>query len=176
MLASVHTRFETYPRYYKLGFIEPVVEAWLRGLYRRCDALVTPSPSMIEVLREQRMNDDIGLWSRGVERAVFNPQRRSAEWRRQLGFGDDEVVIGFLGRLVMEKGLDVFAETIAELEKRGGAAPGDGDRRRPGARLVRRNGCPAPASSVSRAATISAARSPRWTCCSIPASPRPSAT
>jgi phosphatidylinositol alpha 1,6-mannosyltransferase len=119
VVASVHTRFETYPRYYHLGFIEPMVEAWLRKLYRRCDALVTPSPSMIETLRAQGMNDDIGLWSRGVEHAVFNPARRSLEWRRQLDFADDEVVVGFLGRLVLEKGLDEFAEVIAALEGRG---------------------------------------------------------
>jgi glycosyltransferase involved in cell wall biosynthesis len=50
---------------------------------------------------------------------VFSPQRRSLEWRRALGIGDEEVAIGFLGRLVMEKGLDVFAGALAELRARG---------------------------------------------------------
>jgi glycosyltransferase involved in cell wall biosynthesis len=36
-----------------------------------------------------------------------------------LGIADDEVAIGFLGRLVMEKGLDVFSDTIDELRRRG---------------------------------------------------------
>ena len=119
VVASVHTRFETYPRYYRLGFMEPAVEAWLRKLYRRCDALITPSPSMIDTLRAQRMNDDIGLWSRGVEHAIFNPGRRDDAWRRELGFSTDDLVVGFLGRLVLEKGLDVFGEVIAELGRRG---------------------------------------------------------
>ena len=44
VLASVHTRFETYPRYYHLGFLEGALEEWIRGLYRRCDALVRPRP------------------------------------------------------------------------------------------------------------------------------------
>ncbi|NCU13144.1 MAG: glycosyltransferase family 1 protein, partial [Sphingomonadaceae bacterium] len=35
------------------------------------------------------------------------------------GIGDDEVVVGFHSRLVMEKGLDVFADTIDELRRRG---------------------------------------------------------
>ncbi|MGN3973821.1 glycosyltransferase family 4 protein [Tsuneonella sp. SYSU-LHT278] len=118
VVASVHTRFETYPRYYHLGFLEPAVEGWLRKLYRGCDALVTPSPSMIETLREQRMNDDIGLWSRGVEHAIFNPGRRDDAWRRELGFAPGDLVIGFLGRLVLEKGLDVFAGVVAELKRR----------------------------------------------------------
>ncbi len=119
VLASVHTRFDTYPRYYNMAWIEPVLTAMLRRFYRRCDALVAPSESMAQVLRDQRMNYDIALWSRGVDRAIFNPGRRDMDWRRGLGIADDAVVIGFLGRLVMEKGLDVFADTIDDLTRQG---------------------------------------------------------
>ena len=119
VLASVHTRFDTYPRYYNMAWIEPVLTAMLRRFYRRCDALVAPSESMAQVLRDQRMNYDISLWSRGVDREIFNPGRRDLEWRRSFGIADDAVAIGFLGRLVMEKGLDVFADTIDELNSRG---------------------------------------------------------
>lgn len=118
VLASVHTRFETYPRYYGLGFMEPVMEAYLRNFYRRCDALVAPSESMIETLYAQGMNGDISLWTRGVDRDVFNPARRDPAWRRERGIDDDDVAIAFLGRLVMEKGLDVFAEAIVQLRRR----------------------------------------------------------
>ena len=118
VLCSVHTRFETYFRYYNMSFIEPVVEAWIRRLYRKCDALVAPSESFAQVLREQRMNYDIDIWSRGVDREIFNPGRRDMEWRRGLGMSDDIPVIGFLGRLVMEKGLDVFSDTIDQLKRR----------------------------------------------------------
>ena len=118
VLASVHTRFETYPRYYKLGFLEPLVVKLLKRFYNRCDALVAPSDSMIEELLAMDMHDDIGLWSRGVERSVFSSEKRDLEWRRSLGLADDDVAIVFLGRLVMEKGLDVFAETIVQLRKR----------------------------------------------------------
>jgi len=118
VLASVHTRFETYLRYYNLAWAEPVMEAFLRRFYRRCDALVAPSESMAQVLREQRMNYDISIWSRGVDREVFNPHARDLEWRRRLGIADDDVAIGFLGRLVMEKGLDVFCDTIDALRRR----------------------------------------------------------
>lgn len=119
ILSSVHTRFETYPRYYNMAWIEPVIEAGLRRLYRRCDALVAPSESMAQLLRDQRMNYDIGIWSRGVDRELFDSKWRSLEWRRSLGIGDEEAVIGFLGRVVMEKGLDVFCDTIDELRRRG---------------------------------------------------------
>ncbi|MDB5688326.1 MAG: group 1 glycosyl transferase [Sphingomonas bacterium] len=119
VVASVHTRFETYPRYYGLTFLEPVIEAALRRFYRRCDAIFAPSESMAQLLRDQRMSYDVGIWSRGVDRDVFAPERRDMEWRRSFGISDDEVIIGFVGRLVMEKGLDVFADAINELEQRG---------------------------------------------------------
>jgi phosphatidylinositol alpha 1,6-mannosyltransferase len=119
VLASVHTRFETYLRYYNMSFAEPLAEAWLRKLYRKCDALVAPSESMAQVLREQRMNYDIDIWSRGVDRDIFYPARRDQTWRQGLGIADTTPVIGFLGRLVMEKGLDVFSDTIDQLNRRG---------------------------------------------------------
>lgn len=119
VVASVHTRFETYPRYYGLAFLEPVVEAILRRAYRRCDTIVAPSESMAQLLREQRMSYDVGIWTRGVDREIFSPRMRDMAWRRSLGIAEDEPVIGFIGRLVMEKGLDVFSETIEKLERRG---------------------------------------------------------
>ena len=119
VVASVHTRFETYPRYYGLAFLEPGLEAILRRFYRRCDAIFAPSESMAQLLRDQRMNFDVGIWSRGVERDVFAPERRDTGWRQGLGLRDDVPVIGFLGRLVMEKGLDVFSDAIDLLERRG---------------------------------------------------------
>lgn len=119
VLASVHTRFETYPRYYNMAFLEPVLLAGLRRFYNRCDALVAPSESMVRLLREQGMNDDVSLWTRGVDRTIFHPSKRDLGWRRSLGIGDDELIVGFLGRLVMEKGLDVFADTMRALRGRG---------------------------------------------------------
>ena len=118
VLASVHTRFETYPRYYNMAFLEPPLEAMLRRLYRRCDAIVAPSDSMAQVLREQRMSYDVGIWSRGVDRDIFDAGKRDMAWRRGLGLPDDQPVIGFTGRLVMEKGLDVFSDTIDRLIRR----------------------------------------------------------
>ncbi len=119
VVASIHTRFETYGRYYGMAFLEPVAVAIMRRLYRRCDAIFAPSDSMAQVLRQQRMNYDIGIWSRGIDQAIFHPTRRDTAWRRSLGIADDEPVVGFLGRLVMEKGLDVFSDSIDRLARRG---------------------------------------------------------
>ena len=119
VVASVHTRFETYLQYYGLHWVEPAFRALLRRFYRRCDAIVAPAESTAAVLHAQRMSRDITIWSRGVDRDQFNPGRRSLEWRRSHGIGDEEMVVAFLGRIVMEKGLDVFVEAINAAVRRG---------------------------------------------------------
>ena len=112
VVASVHTRFDTYLQYYGLKWLEPAARAIMRRFYRRCDAIVVPAQSTAAIMRAQRMNKDISIWARGVDRGQFNPERRSLEWRRSHGIGDEEMVVCFLGRLVLEKGLDVFADAV----------------------------------------------------------------
>jgi len=118
-VASVHTRFETYLAYYHFQWLEPEVRAILRRFYHRCEVVMAPAESTAAILRAQRMNRDIAIWSRGIDREQFNPGRRDMAWRRSLGIADDEMVVAFLGRIVMEKGLDVFADAIMAFIDRG---------------------------------------------------------
>lgn len=118
-VASVHTRFETYFRYYHLQALEPLIERMQTRFYGRVDRVLAPSPSMAALLRDWGVETPIDIWSRGIDHARFTPARRDLAWRRSLGIGDGEMVVGFLGRLVKEKGLDVFAEVAAELARRG---------------------------------------------------------
>ena len=119
VVASVHTRFDTYLQYYNLKWLEPVARAIMRRYYRRCDAIVVPAESTAAIMRAQRMNKFISIWARGVDRTQFNPERRSLDWRRSHGIGDEEMVVSFLGRLVLEKGLDVFADAIQAARAKG---------------------------------------------------------
>lgn len=121
VVASVHTRFETYLPYYGLGFLVPAALAIQRRFYGRCNALLVPSESLVAALHAENIGRDIpiNIWSRGVDRAIFGSDRRDLEWRRAQGLADDDFVVGFLSRVVMEKGLEVFAATIEELRRRG---------------------------------------------------------
>jgi len=118
-VASVHTRFETYPQYYHLGFLAPLMIKALTRFYNRNDVVMPTGRGMVELLQGWGVTSAMRIWSRGVYHDRFNPGMRSLEWRRSFGIADDEVVIGFLGRLVLEKGLDVFAEVIKRLQDRG---------------------------------------------------------
>ncbi|MGE0410174.1 MAG: glycosyltransferase family 4 protein [Amphiplicatus sp.] len=111
-VASFHTRFDTYPRYYGARWLEKHVTAYMRNFYGRCEHVYAPSPSMAEELKADGIGKDIRLWTRGVDAGVFNPSRRDIEWRRAQGFADDDVVVLFVGRVVLEKGVDIFAEAV----------------------------------------------------------------
>ena len=118
-VASFHTRFDTYLRYYGARGLEKYVTMYLRYFYGQCDQVYVPSESIAAVLREQRIGRDLRLWTRGVDSALFNPGQRDLAWRRSLGIGDDEVVISFVGRLVREKGLKAFANVLDTLRAQG---------------------------------------------------------
>lgn len=119
VVASMHTRFETYLRYYGLRFLEPVMEGIMRRFYAQSDIVLAPSPAMQDHMRDRGMGQRFAVWERGIDRTIFSPAARSLAWRQNLGIADDDVVIGFLGRLVMEKGLDAFASAVIRLRQMG---------------------------------------------------------
>ncbi len=132
-IASFHTRFDTYFTYYGLPWLDRAFSRYLSHFYRLCERVYAPSESMAQEMRSAKMGRDIRIWSRGVDGTTFHASKRSMEWRRSLGIRDDEVVVTFVGRLVLEKGLDVFANTSEALSRQGKAhrvlVVGDGPER-----------------------------------------------
>ena len=118
VVASYHTHFASYLTYYRLGILEPAVWGYLRWFYRQCRHVYVPTASMIEVLESNGISGNLRLWPRGVESELFNPARRSMQWREARSISGDEVVIAFVSRLVTEKGLDVVIDVIRGLEQR----------------------------------------------------------
>jgi glycosyltransferase involved in cell wall biosynthesis len=120
VVTSMHTRFETYPSYYGLDFLTGAIKRRLTKFYSRSDHVLAPNPQCAADLAEfGATSERLHIWGRGVDRSVFSPARRDESWRLAQGYAEDELVILFFGRLVQEKGLDVFAATIAELARRG---------------------------------------------------------
>ena len=132
-VASFHTRYDSYTQYYGVAFLEGALRSWLRHIHRKADRVLAPTEETKQWLSENNMAQSIGFWARGVDTQLFNPQRRSLEMRRSLGIEDDAVVILFVGRLVMEKGLKQFARVVNAVRAQGkkpevlivGAGPAD---------------------------------------------------
>lgn len=119
IVASMHTRFETYLAYYGLDWAAPLLNAHLRRFYRRSDHVLAPTSALVSELKAMRGDDHASVWSRGIDADLFNPDKRDLAWRRAQGIADDEVVVLFLGRIVLEKAIDVFVSVFHRLQKQG---------------------------------------------------------
>ena len=117
--ASMHTRFETYLRYYGLGFLEPAMRAVLRRFYSRSSVVLAPTSAVADEMRADRMGRAFAIWARGIDTTIFSPDRRDLAFRQSLGISDTTPVVGFVGRLVLEKGLDIFVAAITALQSSG---------------------------------------------------------
>lgn len=140
VVASLHTRFETYLEHYRLGWLRTLAEQRLHTFYSRADFILSPTRFLSDALAEQGLGPKVRLWSRGVDRVRFHPRNRDLSWRRERGFRDEDTVLLFFGRLVREKGTQVFADTVRLLHARGVMVRvlvvGDGPERRSLARRL----------------------------------------
>ena len=119
LVGIYHTHFASYLGFYGLARLEPVLWRYLRWFYSPFASVFVPSASMAEVLRAHGFADNLTVWGRGIETDRFDPEHRDLAWRRALGFADDDVVVTWVGRLVLEKGLDVFAAAVEAMQRRG---------------------------------------------------------
>ncbi len=119
-VASVHTLFDRYLEYYALGCFREAVRRRLQRYYGEADYVLAPTQAIADELQAGGLGGGVRIWARGVDGDLFNPQRRDLDWRRAHGFADGQPVVTFLGRLVMEKGLAVFADTIRRVEAAAG--------------------------------------------------------
>ena len=117
-VASYHTHFSSYLKYYGLEALEGFLWNRLRHFYAQCRHVYVPSRSMADVLRTHGIDHGLRLWERGVDTALFNPDRRSMNWRHTLGV-EGEVLVTYVGRLVWEKNLGLFADVVEGLAARG---------------------------------------------------------
>ena len=119
IVASYHTHFSSYLEYYHMDRLERLMWSFLRWFYRHCSHIYVPTASMAEVLVSHGIEDGLELWPRGVDASLFHPGRRSGAFRQRHGFKDDDVVVSFISRLVIEKGIDVYADVLAQLQEEG---------------------------------------------------------
>lgn len=118
VVSSYHTHFASYLKYYKLHILEPFLWRYLQWFYLQCRQVYVPTPSMAEALKTKKIDGNLKIWSRGVDTEQFHPSKRDENWRKEKGFGRDDIVITFISRLVWEKNLEIYADVVARLRKK----------------------------------------------------------
>lgn len=119
IVSSYHTHFISYAKYYAF-FLMPIL-SWAKRrmikFYKKTEQVYVPTQSMIEELEREGIIADMRIWARGIDLELFNPSKREMEWRRSIGFSDDEIVVTFVSRLVWEKELGTYIKAVKNLKK-----------------------------------------------------------
>ncbi|MCH8495337.1 MAG: glycosyltransferase family 1 protein [Balneolales bacterium] len=120
VVSSYHTHFTSYLSYYSgMSFLEKPFLSYLRWFYNNCVHTYVPSESMIEELRNYGFKNDLRIWARGIQTEVFNPGRRSDDWRKSKGINPDDIVVTMVSRLVWEKEMETLRSVFKKLNESG---------------------------------------------------------
>jgi phosphatidylinositol alpha 1,6-mannosyltransferase len=89
------------------GLGEAAAWRWLRAIHNAADRTLAPSTASATALNEHGV-ERVWLWRRGVDAGRFDPAHRSAALRRALA-PNGEILIGYVGRLAIEKRVELLA-------------------------------------------------------------------
>jgi phosphatidylinositol alpha 1,6-mannosyltransferase len=111
-VAVYQTDIPAYAAAYKMrGIGEAAAWRWLRGIHNAADRTLAPSTASATALHAHGI-ERVWLWRRGVDTVRFDPRHRSAGVRRALAPGN-EILVGYVGRLAVEKRVDLLAPIAA---------------------------------------------------------------
>lgn len=116
IVASYHTHFTSYLKYYNMDMLEILGWKYLVWFYSQCKHIYVPTRSMIDELTDKGIRDGLRIWARGVDTILFNPEKRDMEWRRSVDIADDQLVVTFVSRLVWEKDLQTVVDTLRKVK------------------------------------------------------------
>jgi glycosyltransferase involved in cell wall biosynthesis len=119
------------PRYahkYHLGALSELAKSYLVTLHNQCALTYCPTPTAAAMLRGWGV-ERIEVMGRGVDTALFRPDRRKAATRRRYGLSETDKILLYVGRVSAEKNLDVLIETAAALPSARLLIVGDGPER-----------------------------------------------
>jgi glycosyltransferase involved in cell wall biosynthesis len=122
--SSFHTNFDQYTRDYRIGWLKPVVAAWLRHIHNRTLRTFVPTHDLFARLDREGYRN-LRRLSRGVDITLFNPARRDETLRAAWGVKPDELAVIHVGRLAAEKNYPLLFRAFDTIRAR-----------QPGARLV----------------------------------------
>ncbi|OGC96268.1 MAG: hypothetical protein A2W25_03870 [candidate division Zixibacteria bacterium RBG_16_53_22] len=115
-VASYHTRFVSYLKYYGFAWFEPYGWGYLRWFYNQSDRNFVPSMTTIEELRCKGFRN-LALWERGVDTTCFSPGFANQNLRKRWSPDGSPIAI-FIGRLVREKDIEVLIKAYRILKEK----------------------------------------------------------
>jgi len=116
VVSEFHTNFHAYSRHYGFSWLEGLVAMHLRRLHNKSAVTLAPTFAVARELTAAGYRT-VHVVSRGVDTALFNPQRRSRELRAHWGISDEQIVVTYVGRLAAEKNLLLVTQAFAAIRQ-----------------------------------------------------------
>lgn len=104
-IALFQTDVAGYTARYHVGFLESAAWVWARKLHNMTQMTLAPSSVTIGELEAHGIKN-IRRWGRGVDSALFHPDRYSKKLRNKWDPTGAKQIVGFVGRLASEKGVE----------------------------------------------------------------------
>lgn len=114
LVSSFHAHFTAYLQHYGLQGLDAVSWPFLRWFHNGGTRTFCPTHLVARELEGQGF-DGVRVWGRGVDTQRFAPSHRSKALRERLGCDEDTCLVGYVGRLAPEKGIDVAMDAMAPL-------------------------------------------------------------
>lgn len=112
VVAVFQTDLPSYARAYHLGRVaESFTWHWLRDVHNTAGRTLAPSNTTAADLADHGI-ERVRRWGRGVDTERFQPSRRDEVLRAALA-PNGEVIVGYVGRLAIEKRVDLLAAVAA---------------------------------------------------------------
>jgi phosphatidylinositol alpha 1,6-mannosyltransferase len=119
-VATFHTDFVSYFRYYGAPRLERLGWWLLRRFYDGFAAVYAPSATAAGMLRGHGVAN-VRIWARGVDADLFSPARRDPALRCELGISAARPGLLFVSRIVREKDVADLVAAVRVLQTRGRA-------------------------------------------------------
>lgn len=89
------------------------------ALYNRCNLVIVPYPDLKRNLISAGIESRVAIGRLGVDIDKFIPVKTNkVEWKRKLGIKENQLVIGYVGRVSREKNTDVLLTAFQKLVKK----------------------------------------------------------
>lgn len=110
-----HTNFHNYTAHYGIGLLKRPIAAYLRHFHNKADCTLVPTTSLQREL-EQDNYQNVLVVSRGVDAALFQPEKRDVGLRASWGADDDTTIVMLVSRIAAEKNLPVVFQAFREMQ------------------------------------------------------------
>ena len=121
LVSTYHTTYEDYTHYGNFTHLKAVDNLSKKGVASlsrmygdSSEEVIAPSHKTKEMLEHYNVHRQINVIPTGLQLEKFSPvlkdEKKRSEIRREAGFGDQDIMIIYVGRLAKEKSMDVVVD------------------------------------------------------------------